>query len=428
MGWYLDQWSQIKVGGLPILHRKLLTALNKLPILSLFMLNAVWAVPAVLFIRIARPLVHVRMGTFWESRIGHFVVDPSIFLVRHHLKLAKERTIDLFWFPERTCNEQWAKMVRRQLFVRWWVRYLVGFNKLIPGGASHDLPRPSATSSSTYNILARAEVCFKFTLEEEETAKAWLRRRGWRDGERFVCLLVRDSAYLSSHPLNSNGDGERWSYHNYRDSDIDTYVEAIRALVDRGYWVIRMGKIMHKRLSLQHQRVIDYPFVDDQDDLMDIWLSVNCYFFISTASGPDSIPCIYGKPVVFVNALPLVLGVFWANRIWVPKHLRWQDSGNPLTLKEHCQHCYGQATEYEQARIAIMDLSPSEITAAVLECEQHTAGTWVETDEGRDRQRRYWDTLRSCPNFCSANNSNDIHPQARAGSAWLASVGDAFFD
>lgn len=113
-------------------------------------------------------------------------------------------------------------------------------------------------------------------------------------------------------------------------------------------------------------------------------------------------------------------------QIWVPKHLRWKDSNRLLTLKEHCQYGYTHTEKYEQAGIAIEDLSPAEITAAVMEGEQRVAGTWVETDENRDRQRRFWETLRSWPDFHKFHG--DIHPEARVGCAWLKSMGDAFLD
>ena len=38
----------------------------------------------------------------------------------------------------------------------------------------------------------------KFLSSEEEQAKVWLRSKGWEDGQKFVCILVRDDAYLGS--------------------------------------------------------------------------------------------------------------------------------------------------------------------------------------------------------------------------------------
>ena len=392
--------------------------LSRVTIVFVLIVNAVWAIPSVLLIRIIRPFVFIRIGTLYASRIGHFVGDASFYLADQSLRLGKCRVIDLIWLPEKTCNAHWAKMVKRQLYVKSWVRFLDRFNKLIPGGKAHELTWPSFESVDSYNVFSQTKERFKFTLEEEEEAKLWLVRRGWREGEPFICLLVRDSAYLSSYSMSCEGFAENWRYHDYRDSDIDTYEDAIHGLLSRGYWVIRMGKAMHKPLSLKHQKLIDYPFLHDKNDLMDIWLSINCFFFISTASGLDTIPCVYGRPVVFVNALPISAGIFWANRIWVPKHLLWQNSGKYLTLREHFNYSYGRAEEYVKVGIVINDLSDSEITAAVLECEQRTKGRWDECDKDIERQARYLNALR---NYSRLKNM-EIHPEARAGSAWLQSV------
>ena len=409
------------------MNRKLRNLVLRLGRLMFLVLNGFWAVPAVAIIRFARPWMHVRMFTLDSSRVGHFIAESSICLAHSALKSPNERTADLYWFPSRACNEQWARMVRRQLYVRWWVRYLIRFNSLIPGGVAHRGSESMLSSNrETYSILQRTKARFDFTPQEEEAAKNWLRNRGWRDYEPFVCLAVRDSAYLESDPLHASGEFGHWSYHNYRDSDVSAYTESIRQLVDRGYWVIRMGKIMRERLSFQHQRVIDYPFVEDQDDLIDIWLGANCQFFVSSGTGIDTTPTMYGKCVIFVNSLPLNLVFSSVKQIWVPKHLRWRNSGSLLTLMEHCRHGYVETTGYAKAGIVIENLSPSEITAAVMEGEQRTTGTWIETKADQDRQRRFWEVLRSWPDFSKFHG--DVHPEARIGCAWLRSMGNAFLE
>lgn len=106
--------------------------------------------------------------------------------------------------------------------------------------------------------------------------------------------------------------------------------------------------------------------------------------------------------------------------------LRWENTGRPLTLKEQCLHGYGHTGEYERSGIVIEDLSPSEITAAVMEGEQHVVETWMETDEDQDRQRRFWAALRNWPDVHEVHGK--IHPEARAGCVWLKSMGDVFLE
>lgn len=420
LDWFVTQRSQFGIWGWRVMFHKAQVVLRRVTKTLLLAVNAVWAVPVVLILRAIRPLVHVRMGVLLSSRIGHFITDASLFLVRGDVRLKNERAIDLFCFSDRPCNQQWARMVRRKLRVHWWVKYLVLINRFIPGGGPYDLVDPTLSANrNIYNVLNQSSARFEFTQEEENKAKSWLRRQGWQDGEHFVCLFIRDSAYL--------GNDAHWSYHNYRDSDIDSYTESVQKLVDKNYWVIRMGKTAHRPLSLKQPRVIDYPFAQDRDDLLDIWLPINCHFLVATGSGIDTLPWIYGKPpIAYVNAMPLAHCATPINNIWSPKTLRWQRSGDLLTLKEYCLHCYFRSEEYESAGIAIEDLSPSEITSAVMECEQRVAGTWEETDEDKNRQRRFWDALRKWPEFHKYHG--DVHPEARVGCAWLKSMGDSFFD
>ena len=390
-------------------------------------LNGIWAIPAVFFIRMIRPWVWFRIGILASERSGHFVPDSAIYLALQSLESTRWRTVYLFWFPRPTSNEQWAKMVCRQLCVRWWVKYLFVFNRLIPGGTVHGLPSANG-SRDIHGVVAKSKVSFAFTPEEIDAAQAWLRKRGWRDGERFVCLLARDSAYLSSLvPRTDAKNADPWGYHSYRDTDIDTYVESVQALVDRGYWVIRMGKTMHKPLALRHPRVIDYPFATDQEDLLDVWLSANCSFFISCGTGIDAIPTAYGVPVIFLNTLPIGHLFSFADNLCVPKHLRWKESGRLLTLREHLNQANYLATaQYDQTGILIEDLSPTEITEVIMELEQRITGNWLDTDEAKILQSRFWHLLRTWSEFDRYHGY--LHPNARVGTAWLKSMGPAFLD
>ncbi len=392
-----------------------------------FAINSIWIIPAIVLVRLIRPWIFIRFRTIDSSRIGHFLADSSIYLARQDLRSRHLRILDVFWFAKPSCNAQWARMVRRQLTVRWWVPYMIRMNELIPGGRGHIVP-PGISSGNRdiYNVLNESSERFRFSKHEDEKAKLWLFRKGWREGEAFVCLAVRDSAYLALDPLHTSKNPKHWDYHNYRDSDIDRYVDTVQTLLDRGYWVIRMGKFANSRLSINHNRVIDYPFVSDQDDLMDIWLGAHCRFFVSSGTGIDTTPTIYGKYVVFVNSLPLSLIFSSVKQIWVPKHLRWLESGRLLNLREHFQHGYTSTGEYEQAGIAIEELSPGEITNAVVECEKRIDGSWVQSEEDQALQQRFWNLLREVPN--SARFHGTIHSESRVGAAWLKSMGEGFFD
>jgi putative glycosyltransferase (TIGR04372 family) len=372
-----------------------------------------------MLIRALRPFVLVRMGSLNSGRIGHFVADGAEHVAR--IKQQSTNTVDWFWLG-KICNTQWELMIRRTLPVHSFVKYLDWWNRTIPGGSIHMRPSSYTQSRDVEGLYARYDVKIPFLPAESEEALAWLRSKGWSDGEPFVCLLVRDAEFLANDQMYGTARQRArldWSYHDYRDSDIDTYLPAIQWLAEQGVWVVRMGKLMAKPLPAGMDHVIDYAFDAGKSDLLDIWLFANCTGCMTTSSGPDVVSVIYGKPLLFVNALPLGLSLSWGRSIWVPKPLRWAATERALSASEHLSNSWLTATEYETAGIAIVNLSSDEITAAVQEFWQRSSGSWKEAEEDQLRQVTYRNTFLKWPEFSTYNGW--LHPDARVGTAWLRS-------
>ena len=405
------QLQEVSDGGLPILFRKLRILFRKLRIrVNIF--GVLFAIPAVIVIRAIRPFYHIRFGTVISDRIGHFAGDMTILLSER--VLTEQHFEDCFWFNTPTCNDQLERMVRRVFLVRWWVKYLYYANKIIPGGSSYEVINPLGCLD-THGFLERAKNInasyLPFSSEEEKEAEDFLSGLGWKQGERFVCLLVRDSAYLTT-VLSAD-----FSYHNYRNSDIDSYHAAAMELAEQGYWVFRMGKHMHRPFRCSHPHVIDYAFHDKRSDLLDIWLMANCYFCVATGTGLDQIPMSYRRPFVYLNFLPLSHFTTWCYCLCTPKHLIWRETGQHLSLEQHLEHNYLHSSSYEKAEIDIVDLSPDEIKEAVLEMEKRLAGEWIENFDDAELQMQFWKIFKAGPEFSELHGF--IHPDARMGATFL---------
>jgi len=273
-----------------------------------------------------------------------------------------------------------------------------------------------------------------FLPDEDIRARAWLTKMGWQEGDRFVCLLVRDSAYLDNTYQNTDcrnpggvefnpKNGYGWKHLDYRDSDIATYVPAAEWLADQGVWVIRMGKIMAKPIPTSHPRIVDYAFSPDKSDFLDIWLFAHCDFCISTGTGLDVLCDIYRKPILFLNFMPLLSLWSWSNAMHLTKTLVWKKSGIKLNLRENID-CYS-LEYYDQAGIEIIDLTPEEILVSVQELWERMKGTWVDSKEDIQLQNRFWELLKTHPDYHKLHHW--IHPQARAGATWLRNHGEDFF-
>ena len=417
--WLFRTLQQMRGGGAGTFLRKAKRLYHLFIDTVVWMLMAPFVVVVIFIARVLRPWVLMRFGFIRSDKIGHFGIDASLHLARQKLRSGKPLVLDFFYFPRKTCNDQLARMVRRELLVFWWVRYLVAFNRIIPGGEFHK-PDSINISRDIHGLFSQTDASFAFAPEENQRAKGWLKKHGWIENTPFVCLLVRDEMYTSI------GSDRDWSYHTFRDSDIDTYNSCIEKLVDDGYWVIRMGKVMQNELSFTHPHVIDYPFVDDQDDLLDIWLSANCRFFVTTGTGVDAIADACGLPTIYVNYNPLLLLKAYSNVLIYPKHLIWKETGKYLTLRDHLEHPYLHTSKYEAAGITIKDLSGDEILLAVDEMEQRVAGTWQDTDEDRNRQNNFWAIFKAYLQEHPNPYQGWINPQAKVSACWLRSMGDDF--
>jgi putative glycosyltransferase (TIGR04372 family) len=324
-------------------------------------------------------------------------------------------------------------MVQRNFHVSAWIRPLDFWNLILPGGKMHQLSVHDPDGRDTHGWLEQAPVKMAFLTEEDARAKAWLRRQGWQEGDLFVCLLVRDNKFLSTlentdpprHSENSHYDpkiGYGWNHLNYRDTDIKTYVPAAEWLADQRVWVLRMGKAMANPIQSSHPHIIDYAFHPEKSDFLDIWLFAHCDFCITTGTGIDIVCDIYRKPTLFLNFIPLINAYSWSNAIHLSKNLIWQKSRIPLTLREYFVN-YGEY--YDRMGIRVIDLTPEEILAAVQEQWQRLQGVWVDTDDDLWRHRRFWEILKTHPDYDKLHGW--IHPESRASAMWLRSKGEEFF-
>jgi len=388
-GFIERQVVQIRQGGRAVLFRKMKRALclpHKLPLFIL-------AVPVVVVIHLIRPWLLVRWGDLPSPRIGHFAANTELYLCERDasINVPGRRHADIFFMEPPICNRQLAVMWKRILRVwpAWIVLSLRRVNRLIPGGAVHEIGDNTQGDRDVHNLLDRFPPHLKFTAEEEARGEAGLKAMGIPAGASFVCLIVRDSAYLDAH------QSKDWSYHNYRDSDIRNYVLAAEEIADRGYFVIRMGTKVRDALKSGHPRIIDYATNGMRSDFMDVYLGAKCAFCISTSTGFDALPLIFRRPIVFVNMVPL--GYLWTFRsqiIGITKHHISLQKDKELTLKEIFTQGVGfslRTSDYEINGIRLIENTPEEIRDVAVEMVERLNGTrQVGTDDDA-LQRRFWE-------------------------------------
>jgi putative glycosyltransferase (TIGR04372 family) len=381
--------------------------------------NAYWAIPATFLMRATRPLITIRICGIRSDRIGHFVTDIAEHIGRENIKPA--RTLNFYFLRGPISNTQWELMIKRSSLrvLGDWLGYIDGWNRIIPGGGLHTMSSSLTGSRDLEGLFQKFDCTIPFLPTEEANCEAWLETKGWTKGEPFVVLHVRDSEYLKKNYPNYD-----WNYHSYRDSDIRTYLPAMEWLASHGVWVLRMGKSMALPLQSNSHKIVDYAFDSGKSDLLDIWLFSNSSGIISTASGLDYLGGIYRKPILFVNALPLLSLASFFDMTWVPKNLVWKESGEILTLSETIQNTYYSSHDYESNGIDVEDLSTEVITQSVIEFWQKTANSQRDSAGAIDTQRAFWAIFTENPRFREGHKF--VHKNARIGTFWLSTMGQRY--
>ena len=393
----LRQVNQIKQGGVSALYRKL----NKIkPHLINFPLY-ISAIPLVALIRIIRPLVLIRWYAIVATRIGHFAANIELYACEkdHNINVPAQRHFDIFFVGHKPiCNYQLFIMWKRVL--RIWPHYFMYpvmiINKLIPGGECHEI-KTSNHDRDVHNLFDKSSVHISFSDQEEIYGASELRKHGIPEGAKFVCLIVRDSAYLEELP-----------YHSYRDGNIQQYVMACEELANRGYYVIRMGAKVKNSINSKHPKIIDYATSGSRSEFMDIYLGAKCSFCISTSTGFDSIPAIFRKPIAFVTVPFSYIFTFSSKYISITKHHISKEDGRELSFSEICSMKLDVAlssSDYHKKNIELVENSPEEIRDLVIEMADRLEGVWIEpTDDIKNRERFKYIFSR-----CQLSNKRHLH-------------------
>jgi putative glycosyltransferase (TIGR04372 family) len=362
---------------------------NKIKIiLNLCRLEYIIALPILIIIRAIRPFILIRFGALISSRIGHLAANTDLYLCELNEGINKPKILffDIFYTDYMpVCNIYLLKMWSRVINI--WpaliIKPLYRLNQIIPGGKMHQIIN-TQHDRDVNNLLDKYPSFLKFTKEEEKFGLEELKNFGLTEKEKFVCLLVRDSAYLPN-----------LSYHNYRDCTINNYLLVCEELTKRGYYIFRMGVKVQNKLITSNEKILDYATNGMRSEFMDIYLGAKCNFCISTSSGWDAIPLIFRKPIVFAPIVPL--GYFFTfsnNFIAITKHHIDINENRELTMSEIFDRNVGfcmTSEDFYQKGVILIENTPEEILDVVIEYVDKSNNLWDFIVEDEQLQKSFWD-------------------------------------
>jgi putative glycosyltransferase (TIGR04372 family) len=346
-------------------------------------------------IRLARPLVRVRLGAMRSDRIGHFALETELALCEREtgIRPAPPRSLDLWYAPEPIANRALYRMWRRvmRIWPNWLMVPLWRLNERIPGGAAHVVPQTSSTCLDVHNLLDRCPPHLAFTEAEHARGRAGLAELGIGPSDRWVCVIVRDAAYTTAA-----FPGKDMSYHDYRNCDVEDYVEGAEAVAQRGYFVVRMGAVVARPMRSAHPRVIDYATSGRRSEFMDLYLGAHCAFCVSDGLGYYAIPAAFRRPNAYVNYSPFFM--FYSSRaadLGIAKTMVDATTGRRLTLGEMGARGVAQLSatrDFAERGVRVVSNTPGEIRELMCEMVDRLEGTWRDAPGDDERQARFWAT------------------------------------
>jgi len=216
--------------------------------------------------------------------------------------------------------------------------------------------------------------------EDRDRGETLLTKLGMPDDAWHVVLHVREAGYF--------GEDSPWNHNRHRNSQIDTYIPAIKAITDRGGWVFRIGDPSMEVLP-DMPGVISAAHADWRADWTDIFLIASARFYFGMASGPSTIPMSFGIPILGTNWIPLGPWTNGQKDLFMPKVLRNKSDGRILSLKEALTPpLFGT---FEPALLDTFDIipednSPDDLRDAAVEMMDRLEGTFSLSGDDEELQ------------------------------------------
>jgi putative glycosyltransferase (TIGR04372 family) len=351
------------------------------------------AVIVVLVIRIIRPILLVRIGVMRSDRIGHFALETELWLLEQEsgVTARPKRSIDVWYAPEPIANRVLYKMWTQVLTIwpNWLMVTVFRLNQLIPGTSAHEIKNATSSCLDVHNLLDIYPPRLKFTAMQLEQGQKGLAELGIKPTDRFVCFIVRDSAYTKKVFPEKD-----MSYHDFRNCDVDDYVAGAEALADRGLFVLRMGSVVSKPLVSTNPRVIDYANSKVRSEFMDLFLGAHCEFNVSDGLGFYAIPAMFRRPNAYVNYSPFFM--FYSSRacdLGIAKTMIDTATSKRLNLTEMGERGVARSrssAEFVKAGVSVKSNTPSEIKDLMLEMLDRLEGKWKTQPLDEELQNKFW--------------------------------------
>ena len=164
-----------------------------------------------------------------------------------------------------------------------------------------------------------------------------------------------------------------------------------------------MGKIVNERCPIENENFIDYPFLEEKTDFLDIWLVSKCFFCVTTATGLDNVGVVFDKPLLYVNHLPYGdcrTGSFKTIELF--KKLFDTKKKKYVSLREQISnkliHSFN-TNDYLNKNIKIVDNTPEEIIESVMQIEELALNNNYKIKDTNKFEQKFWAIFKEWEGF-----------------------------
>jgi len=328
-----------------------------------------------------------RVGALNSGRIGHFAGNTELYLCEKDHGLHPNGTIDIFGYSD-VCNTQLLVMWKRVLNVKRYANMLYALIRHFPDKDKY-IAAGTRDDRDILGLYEKYPQHLSFTFEEEEKAGDFLRAMGIDQNDSYICIAVRDPLFLQKKKPYKD-----WGYHDYRNCSINNYAMAVKYLISRDNYVIRMGADVEEIMEVNSSKYIEYAYKGHRTELMDIYLGATCKFFITCGTGIDAIAEIFRRPLLCVNYVPLEYMRSWgSSSITIFKKHWLRDEKRFMKFREIFESGTGKflwTQEFTKHGIELIENTPEEMLDVTTEMDGRLNGTWDYTEEDEKLQKRFW--------------------------------------
>ena len=360
-------------------------------------LLSIFCIPIVLITYLIRSLILVRWynGQIF-TRIGACVSMLEYFFANSN-KAGRFLTIIIFPNNKFANNFLEKKYKNRITIMPYWFVSLLDFtnnylSKFFTYGTLHKINKEEIKVRDDNGNLQKKKIFLSFNNQENNNGLSFLKKVECNSSKKIICLIIRDRDYLKKAEPNID-----FSYHNYRNTDPNSYIEGIKYLVEQGYFVFRMGKFAKNKINFRHENFYDYAVSNNRSDFLDIWLLNKSSFCISTGTGLDEVARLFLKPILFINFTNCRLFTSHTCGITYPKILYKNDK--PLMLKDYFNknNNFGKSKDFLDQNIKMINYSNIEIKTIFREFDQMYKNNFLITEKNHQiLQKRFINDFKNC--------------------------------